>query len=59
MLSNATCTATELQAFAFSNATCAATPRWKDDGLVRLDKSGDMISKEDATALLEAMQSKM
>lgn len=29
------------------------------EGLVRLGKSGDMISKEDAAALLEAMQSKM
>ena len=34
-------------------------PRWKDDGLVRLGKSGDMITKEDATALLEAMHAKM
>lgn len=34
-------------------------PRWDGDGLVKLGKSGDMIAKEDATALLEAMHAKM
>ena len=30
-------------------------PRWKDDGLVKLGKSGDVITKDDAEALLKAM----
>ena len=30
-------------------------PRWEGDGLVKLGKSGDMIAKEDALALLGAM----
>ena len=30
-------------------------PRWEGDGLVKLGKSGDMIAKEDALALLRAM----
>ena len=30
-------------------------PRWEGDGMVKLGKSGDMIAKEDALALLGAM----
>ena len=30
-------------------------PRWEGDGLVKLGKSGDMIAKDDALALLRAM----
>jgi diadenosine tetraphosphate (Ap4A) HIT family hydrolase len=30
-------------------------PRWDGDGLVRLGKSGDMISKEAAAEVLQAM----
>jgi diadenosine tetraphosphate (Ap4A) HIT family hydrolase len=30
-------------------------PRWKGDNLVKLGKSGSMIAKDDAEALLKAM----